>query len=181
MLCLELEIWVSHQLRHPGRALRQDLEGVPILGLAHHAEHASDEVERHVRMEQVAHRVDEDAPRLLPPQRLIETLRQTPHGPVEHAILGEASVLREVTQPTRSEARGVAMVTARGNGLTADDRPPCSVRPPYFCPVTHSGISPVCVPSCRPLPSCLLAPARAAREVRDPARPVVFLGLADNA
>jgi hypothetical protein len=53
------------------RALSQDLKSMPI-GLPYHIENPAYEVQRHVGMEKVAHRIDEDLPRLIPPQGLIE-------------------------------------------------------------------------------------------------------------
>jgi hypothetical protein len=55
-------------------SLGQDLEGV-LARLGHHREDLLDELERDLRVEKVAHRVDEDHSRPPPAQRLLEPVR----------------------------------------------------------------------------------------------------------
>src|SRR5947209_4528144 len=55
----------------PLRPLREDLVGMPVRCL-HHPGHAANVILWHILMEQVAHGVDEDHLRRLPPQRLSE-------------------------------------------------------------------------------------------------------------
>ena len=95
-------------LCEPLVALRQDLEGV-VAGLGHHGEDLLDELERDVRVEEVAHRVHEDHPRPAPPQRLPKPMRPEPE--IEALLVG---VVRYAA-PALSERLGVAVGAARGN------------------------------------------------------------------
>ena len=54
---------------HERAALGEDLEGVPVGGL-HRVEYGIDKMPRHFLVKEVAHRIDEDASRLSPTQRL---------------------------------------------------------------------------------------------------------------
>jgi len=51
-------------------AFRQDLKSV-VARTCHHSEDSPQEIERDVRMEEIAHRVDEDHPRPFPAQWLL--------------------------------------------------------------------------------------------------------------
>jgi hypothetical protein len=53
------------------RPLRQNLERVPI-GLSHYIEDTAYEIQGHVRMKKITHRIDKDLPRLIPSQRLVK-------------------------------------------------------------------------------------------------------------
>jgi hypothetical protein len=53
------------------RSLRQDLKRMPV-GSSHHIKNTAYEIQGHVRMEKIAHRIDKDLPRMSPPQRLIK-------------------------------------------------------------------------------------------------------------
>src|SRR5258706_9311601 len=62
------------EVAHQRRTLRQDLKGVPVR-LLHRVKDAPDELLRHVFVEEIAHRIDEDHARTAPAQRLIKALR----------------------------------------------------------------------------------------------------------
>ncbi len=67
-------VGVRYILAHPLWALRQHLEGV-LRYQRHHREHKVKEVVSNLLMEQIAHRVYEDAARFLPVQRRVQPLR----------------------------------------------------------------------------------------------------------
>jgi hypothetical protein len=91
-------------------------------------------------VEEVAHRVDKDAPRLAPAQRLVEPLG------MQHEVLGR--VLREPGAATPAEAQaeglGVAVGAARRDLGAPGDRVPGRVGPLDPTLVAHA-VSPMCL------------------------------------
>src|SRR5215212_2221561 len=80
--------WPGQGLSEPGEALGtlgEDLVGVPV-GPHHGVEDAMDEVAGDVFVEQIRHRVDEDAAGLFPSQREVETLR--PEAGIKALLVG---------------------------------------------------------------------------------------------
>jgi hypothetical protein len=118
---------------HPLGALREDLERV-LRRERHHRTHAIDERVGHVRVKQVAHRVDEHLPRLLPAQRLIEPVLVR-HYVGERALPINRFALRSGADDLLSsehlgrEALGVAVRAARAHLRAAGDRIPRRVSP----------------------------------------------------
>src|SRR3990167_5541800 len=124
---------------HAVRALRQDVERV-LRAARHYVEHVANELVRHGLVEQVAHRVHEYAPRLLPMQRQVELVG------MQHDVLGR--VLRrprlELRRPTRTprvpfrQRLGIAVSAAWAHLGAAGDRIPCGLRPLDLALVTHA-------------------------------------------
>jgi hypothetical protein len=56
------------------RSLGQNLKYVPI-SLAHRVKNPANEIQRHVLVKKIAHRIDKNLPRLMPTQRLTENIR----------------------------------------------------------------------------------------------------------
>lgn len=75
------EVPAPHHLAHPFWALGEDLEGV-LRCPPRDVEHVADELLGDVLVEEVAHAVDEDAPRPPPVEGLLEAVRM-------HANVGE--------------------------------------------------------------------------------------------
>lgn len=96
------------QRQQPPRALGQDLERM--LGrLGHHAKDSLDIVERHVLVKEIAHRVDEHAAGLCPPERLFQLMRHQTQ--IEALLEGMA---RHATEAL-SKGLGVAVLAARAD------------------------------------------------------------------
>jgi hypothetical protein len=107
---------------HERAALGQHLVDMPVR-LLHRIEHLVDELTVDVLVEQVAHRVHEDHPRLLPERGLFQSRR--PERQVESLLVG----MSWNAPPTLSEAFGVAVVTARTDLGAARHRVPRRIRP----------------------------------------------------
>ena len=100
-----------------GRSLGQNLVGVPVRSL-HDVADGLDVVVGHVLVEEVAHRVDEDHFRRLPPQRLRQLFR---HEPEVKSLL--VRMPGHAPEPL-GERLGVAVVAAgRDLGAAADGIP----------------------------------------------------------
>ena len=93
------------------------------VGALHHLEDARDVVERDALVEEVAHRVDEDHPRLAPRERQLQPLG--PEAQVEALLVG---VTGHAAEPLR-ERLGVAVRAAGRHLVAARDRVPRRVRP----------------------------------------------------
>ncbi len=104
---------LSRALRGARRAW-SDLEAVPVRAV-HDVEDALDVLERHVLVEEVAHRVDEDCLRLLPSQRELEHVR------LQRQL--EAVAVVRLTHRLQSlrHALGVAVLAAGANLRAAGD------------------------------------------------------------
>jgi len=122
-------------LAHPLRALRQHLEGV-LRRCRHHAEDGGDLLVRQLLVKEVRHRVDEDAARLLPPERDREALGDEANLPVparvtinhaEQVAIDRLRALGAVDH--RRRVLCVAVEAARADARTADRRVPGLVRP----------------------------------------------------
>ena len=116
------------------RALREHLEAVPVRA-PHHVEHALDVRERHILVEQVAHRVHEDRLRLLPLERQLQHLR----------LQRELEAVPVVRLPHRLQplrhALGVAVLAARADLVAARDRVPRRLGPLDAGAVRHQRTS----------------------------------------
>ncbi|AMS03850.1 hypothetical protein SEA_BAXTERFOX_40 [Gordonia phage BaxterFox] len=94
---------------------------------AHDVEDIADEVNRHSRVEEVGHAVDEDRARLAPPFRLVERLRMDgqPEAWPGRAWIAVVLVLRGPHRlQALSEGLRVAVVAASGHPVAAGDRIP---------------------------------------------------------
>jgi hypothetical protein len=112
------------KFRKPSGPLSQQLKGVPV-GADHRVEHTLDEFKRHARMEEIAHRVDEDQPRSFPLKRLIQTLRAKLK--IKPALIWMA---RDATEPF-CECLGIAVGTPRANLRASRNRIPGCFGPLY--------------------------------------------------
>lgn len=88
-------------------------------GLAHDLEDLLQKVEGHFLVEEVAHGVDEDQARLLPPPRFVQ-----PFG-----VKGKAKPVGEVVRKALRDALGVAILAARAHFGAARRRVPRLLRP----------------------------------------------------
>lgn len=133
----------------PLGALGEYLVGVPGR-VGHDLEHPPDEVQRHLWVEQVAHRVHEDQPGRPPPvgrgQRFLV------QGQGEAGAAGpRVSVVLVLGQPHRLEAlgerEGVAVVTPRRDPVASRSGVPGGVGPLDARPVAHDPFPPIpCLP-----------------------------------
>lgn len=99
----------------------------------HDREEPIDELEGHVRVEQVAHRVDKHPTRLAPSQRIIKPILVAPDHAVEVPVArlvqhSEARVLRQPLEAPRHPHR-VAVIAAGRDTCAARNRVPRRVRP----------------------------------------------------
>lgn len=115
-------IAIADIVAHEGTALGQDLVDMPIC-LLHGIEHLVDEGTVDVLVEQVAHRVHEDHPRLLPERGLFQPRR--PERQVKSLLIGVA----RNAAPALCKAFSIAVVTSRADLGAAGHRVPCRVRP----------------------------------------------------
>lgn len=114
-------------------ALRDDLKRVPVCAL-HCTADLCDEACGDIRVEQIAHRIDENPKRFAPAQRLIEFLRN------ESKI--EAALVRMASHPTKAlgKSLSVAMLAARTDLGAAAHRVPCGVCPLYCRSTRHDNL-----------------------------------------
>ena len=124
----------------PAGALREDLVGV-LWRVGHHLEHPADEVERHVGVEEIAHRVDEDQPRRAPRVGDAQGVLVDGQGEARAAcarvavvaVLGLAHGLESLGERER-----VAVVAARRRAVAARGRVPRRLCPLDAGTVGHS-------------------------------------------
>ena len=125
----------------------------------HDVENVMDELLRDPFVEEVAHRIDEDQPRALPTQRLLQPGR--PDAKVEPLLVGMAGD----PAPALSERLGVA-VSAAGRHLVAPGHGvPRRLRPLDRAAVSHASApySPCPSNRCSPLGRTFLLPSRQER------------------
>lgn len=91
--------------------------------LGHHREDLLDELDRDLRMKEVAHRINEDHPRSPPPQRLLKTARPEPQ--VKALLVGVA----RHAPPALGERFRVTVGAARRHLRAPGHRVPCRFRP----------------------------------------------------
>lgn len=110
--------------------LCHDLERMPVSAL-HCTADLCDEACWYIRVEQIAHRIDENPKRFAPAQRLIEFLRNKPKI--------EAALVRMASHPTKAlgKSLSVTMLTAGTDLGTAADGVPSGVRPFYWRCARH--------------------------------------------
>ena len=124
-------VQIARDVAQPAGAFGEDLVGV-LWRVGHHLEHPADEVERHVGMEEIAHRVDEHQPRRAPSVGdgqgdLVEGQRESGTagaGIAIVAVLGLAHRLEPIGERER-----VAVVTARRRAVTTRGRVPRRLGP----------------------------------------------------
>src|SRR5665213_3609029 len=78
---------LAEVVAHEGASLREDLEDMPF-GRFHRVEHPGDERVRHLFVEEVAHRVDENHPGPPPCKRLVQPFGSK--GQIESVLEGMA-------------------------------------------------------------------------------------------
>lgn len=144
--------------RHPLGPLREDLIGV-LRGDEHHAEHRRDLLVGEAFVEQVRHRIDEDAARLLPAEWVREMLgdelrRAGPAWLVNRADDGSSLTVDDLDLPLGNQpdetfvraartsepvrlALGVAVLAARRDASTAARDVPRGVGPADRRSITH--------------------------------------------
>src|SRR5439155_19406880 len=110
------------EFAEPLRPFGKHLECVPIRP-NHRVEDTPDESKRHVRMEEIRHRIHEDKPRSLPLKRLIEPLGASLE--VEPPFIGVAAYAPEAL----SERLGVPVRAARADFRASRKRIPCGIGP----------------------------------------------------
>src|SRR3569623_221254 len=123
----------AEPFQHPVRPLREHLERVLWAG-RHHAKDSGDVLVRHLLVEEVRHRVDEDALALPPAQRRAQYVGHGPHlARPAGALLSDdrqaaVALLTHPFEPV-GERLGVAPFAARRAARAADDGVPDAVRP----------------------------------------------------
>lgn len=126
---------VGRRERQPASVACQHLERV-LLGGSHYFEDPLDEVRRHLRVEEVAHRVHENEPGLPPSERQVDLVLlegQFETGGVSRVAHG---------LETRSEALGVAVVAAGAHLRAAGDGVPGGLRPLDGGTISHRPLRP---------------------------------------
>ena len=101
------------------------------VGAFHRVEHGIDEAARHLLVEQVAHRIDEDHARPTPGKRLAQPLR--PKREVEAALERMAG---HSAKPL-GEALGIATIAAGADLAAPGYRIPSRIRPFDRCVIGH--------------------------------------------
>ena len=130
-----------HEAPGPAGSLGQDLVDVPG-PFQHHLEHPPHERLGDVLVEEVAHAVHEDLPRLPPAERILQAFRPEPHRErvttrdvgIRLRLAGEIGVLEEAVRQDGS----VAVVAACRHTRAPRDRVPRGVRPLNAGFLTHS-------------------------------------------
>src|SRR5436190_17875178 len=120
----------AQQTLHALRAFCKDLIRVPIGG-EHYFNHACNIVLRNFRVEEIAHRIDKDALRRSPFERLHELLGNKTK--IESSFKG---VTRHSAKALRKGLR-VAVLAARAHFRATAYRIPCSIGPFDFRMITH--------------------------------------------
>lgn len=129
---------------HPLGSLREYLEGVPVRA-PHPGKDLINEAVRHILMEQIRHRVNEDTTRLLPVQRQIQPVREELHLRIGQVILRcrlrhRAALPGDVALVV--ELKSVAVIAARRDASATRRRVPRSIRPRNCRMIAHSTRSP---------------------------------------
>ena len=140
---------LSHPCQHPLWPFRQHLERM-LRAERHHREHPVNELVRHLRVKQVAHRIHEHPPRLPPVERLLQALGKefylaTP-APAAGALVpavryeGDVTLVSYHPEPPRTLYR-VAVAAPLGDRGTAGYRIPGHVRPGYLAHPARSSLT----------------------------------------
>jgi hypothetical protein len=115
---------------HKRTSLGENLIGVP-RRLLHRVKHRVDERRRHLFVKEVAHRIHENAPRLLPPQRLLQALRSK----CQIEAIFEWMTF-DATEPF-GKPFSVTEITAGSDFGTAGHGVPSGICPFYLCRISH--------------------------------------------